>query len=151
MRSVFRVLITIASLAFCATAASAQTDAGALRILVTDATQSVVPGATVDVVNAATNDRRTGVTDSTGYAQFVPVARGTYTVTVTLAGFKNVEVTNVRVDVNERRFLPVTLQVAAASETVQVVSKSAVIQTEEGSIGQVIQGAVAVDRFGHAR
>lgn len=145
MRSVFRVLITIASLAFCATAASAQTDAGALRIFVTDATQGVVPGATVDVVNAATNDRRTGVTDSTGYAQFVPVARGTYTVTVTLAGFKNVEVTNVHVDVNERRFLPVTLQVAAASETVQVVSKSAVIQTEEGSIGQVIQGAVAVE------
>jgi hypothetical protein len=123
----------------------ARSTTGALRVLVTDASQGVVPGATVDVVNAATNDRRTAVTDGTGYANFVPVTRGAYTVTVTLSGFKTVEVANVRVDVNERRFLTVSLQVAAAAETIKVVSKSAVIQTEDGSIGQVIQGAVAVE------
>ena len=132
-------------LAWCATPALAQTDTGALRVLVTDASQAVVPGATVDAVNAGTNDRRTAVTDGTGYATFVPVLRGTYTVTVTLTGFKTVEVANVRVDVNERRFLAVSLQVAAAAETVKVLSKSAVIQTEDGSIGQVINGPVAVE------
>ena len=59
-----------------ASPAVAQTDAGALRVLVTDATQGIVPGATVDMVNAATNDRRTSVTDASGYASFVPVSRG---------------------------------------------------------------------------
>ena len=47
--------------------------------------------------------------------------------------------------VNERRFLTVPLEVASVAETVRVVSTPAVIQTEDGSIGQVIQGAVAVE------
>ncbi len=125
--------------------AAAQTDAGALRVLVTDASGGVVPGATVDLVSVATNDRRTAVSDANGYVQFTPIARGTYGVTVTLSGFSTVDVSNVRVDVNERRFLPVTLQVASASETVEVVARAAVLQTEDGSIGQVIKGEVAVE------
>ena len=80
--------------------AAAQTDAGALRVLVTDSSGGVVPGATVDLVSVATNDRRTTVSDASGYAQFTPIARGTYTVTVALSGFSTVSVTNVRVDVN---------------------------------------------------
>ena len=145
MKTLFRFLLSLAGLALLVVPAFAQTDAGALRVLVTDATQGVVPGATVDVLNIATNDRRTGVTDGTGYAFFVPVTRGTYTVTVSLPGFRTVEVANVKIDVNERRFLTVGLQVAVTAETVKVVSKAAVIQTEDGSIGQVIQGAVAVE------
>ena len=62
-----------------------------------------------------------------------------------MAGFQTVDVTNVRVDVNERRFLSVTLVIATATETVEVVSRSAVIKTEEGSLGQVIKGDVAVE------
>ncbi len=125
--------------------AAAQTDAGALRVLVTDSSGGVVPGATVDLVSVATNDRRTTVSDASGYAQFTPIARGTYTVTVALSGFSTVSVTNVRVDVNERRLLPVTLRVASTSETVEVVARTAVLQTEDGSIGQVIKGDVAVE------
>src|SRR5690606_7783150 len=71
--------------------AAAQTDAGAVRELVTDASGGVVPGATVDLVSVATNDRRTAVTDVSGYVQFTPIARGTYGVTVTLSGFSTVE------------------------------------------------------------
>jgi hypothetical protein len=124
---------------------SAQTDAGALRVLVTDSSGGVVPGATVDLVSVATNDRRTTVSDANGYAQFTPIARGTYAVKVALSGFATVEVSNVRVDVNERRLLSVTLRVASASETVEVVARTAVLQTEDGSIGQVIKGDVAVE------
>ncbi|MFP5378351.1 MAG: TonB-dependent receptor domain-containing protein [Vicinamibacteria bacterium] len=126
-------------------AAAAQADAGALRVLVTDQTEAIVPGATVDVTNAATGVTQSGVSDMSGYAQFSPLPRGLYTVRVSLPGFQTVEVTGLRVDVNERRFLPVTLAVASASETVEVVSRAAVIQTEEGSLGQVIKGEVAVE------
>lgn len=135
----------IAVLVSAAGPAAAQTDGGALRVLVSDASGGVVPGATIDLVNVATGDRRSAVSDTDGYAQFAPIARGTYAVTVALSGFSTVEVSNVRVDVNERRFLPVTVQVASASETVEVVARSAVLQTEDGSIGQVIKGDVAVE------
>ncbi|MEZ5317193.1 MAG: TonB-dependent receptor [Vicinamibacterales bacterium] len=145
VRGALIVIACLLGLVANARPASAQTDAGALRVLVTDPSDAVVPGATVEVVNAATNDRRTAVSDATGYAQFVALARGTYTVHVTLSGFRAVDVSNVRIDVNERRFLPVTLAVAQAAETVEVVARSAAIQTEEGSIGQVIKGDVAVE------
>ncbi len=125
--------------------AAAQTDAGALRVLVTDQSQAVVAGATVEVTNIATTTLLTGVADSSGYATFAPLPRGVYVVKVTLGGFRTVETTNVRVDVNERRFLSVSLAVVTAAETVEVVSRSAVIQTEEGSLGQVIKGDVAVE------
>ena len=85
------------------------------------------------------------MSDAAGYGHIAPLPRGLYTVRVALDGFQSVEVTNVRVDVNERRFLTVTLGVASATETVEVVSRAAVIQTEEGSLGQVIKGDVAVE------
>ena len=72
-----------------------------------------MPGATIEVTNAATGALHAGVSDASGYGQFAPLPRGVYTVHVSLPGFQSIDVTNVRVDVNERRFLPVTLAVAA--------------------------------------
>jgi hypothetical protein len=125
--------------------AVAQTDAGALRVLVVDESKAVVPGATIEVRNTATNALMNAVSDGSGYGQFAPLPRGIYVVRVALPGFQTVDVTNVRVDVNERRFLSVTLVIATATETVEVVSRAAVIKTEEGSLGQVIKGDVAVE------
>ncbi|GMV21782.1 MAG: hypothetical protein AMXMBFR57_17310 [Acidimicrobiia bacterium] len=144
MRRVVTVLLTMVAACVAATA-SAQTDGAALRVRVSDASGGVVPGATVTVLNVGTNDTRSATSDAEGYAQFVPVTRGTYSVTVALSGFSTASVTNVRIDVNERRFLPVTLQVASASETVEVVARRATLQTEDGSVGQVIKGEVAVE------
>jgi hypothetical protein len=125
--------------------AAAQTDAGALRVLVADQTEGVVPGATVEVTSSSTGLTQAGVTDMSGYSQFAPLPRGIYIVRVSLPGFQTTELSNVRVDVNERRFISVTLAVATATETVEVVSRDAVIQTEEGSLGHVIKGEVAVE------
>ena len=95
--------------------AVAQTDAGALRVLVVDDSKAVVPGATIEVRNTATNTMLTAVSDGSGYGQVAPLPRGSYVVRVTMAGFQTVDVTNVRVDVNERRFLSVTLPIADGS------------------------------------
>ena len=50
------LLITFNALGITGTAV-AQTDSGALRVLVTDQSEAVVPGATIEVVNAATETR----------------------------------------------------------------------------------------------
>src|SRR5687767_9724875 len=97
-----------------ASLAAAQTDAGALRVLVVDDSKAVVPGATIEVRNTATNALLSAVSDGSGYGQFAPLPRGIYVVRVALPGFQTVDVTNVRVDVNERRFLSVTLVIATA-------------------------------------
>ncbi len=136
--------LVLASLWLAIAPAEAQQDAGTLRVLVHDATAAVVPGASVDLANAGTSATTSATSDDEGYASFAAVPRGTYRVLVALSGFRTVEVADVVIDVNERRFLTVRLEAAATSETVQVTARRAALQSEEGSLGQVIQGSVAV-------
>ena len=123
--------------------ARAQMDAGALRARVTDQSGGVVPGATATLTNSASGVARDVVSDGEGYITFTPIERGTYSLRVTLAGFRTHEVKDITVDINERKFFRVALEPAAISETVQVTASGRTLQTEEGSLGQVIRGDVA--------
>ena len=119
----------------------AQQDAGTLRVLIQDA-GGVVPGASVVVTNTATNVSVTQVSNDQGYAVFSPIPRGTYTVSATLQGFQPVRVSNVTIEVSQSRLLPVTLAVANVNETIEVTAQSAVIQTEDATLGQVLRSEV---------
>ncbi len=125
--------------------ARAQMDAGSLRTLVSDQTGAVVPGATVTLTSAATGVARDVVSDGEGYATFSPLQRGAYHLRVALSGFRTRELKDVTVDVNERKFLRVALDAATVSEAVTVTASQRSLQTEEGSLGQVIQGRIAVE------
>ncbi len=70
-----------------AAAANAQTYQGALRGAVRDA-QGVIPGAEVALVNEYTNAERLAMTNEVGEYAFASVLPGTYTVRVSLPGFK---------------------------------------------------------------
>lgn len=61
--------------------------------IVTDPSKAVVPGAAVTVRNEKTGAIREASTDPSGYYSVVSLPPGTYTVTVSLSGFKKVEVT----------------------------------------------------------
>jgi len=125
--------------------ALAQTDAGALRVLVVDPTGSVIPGADVRVTNVETNASDSRASNEEGYANFSPLTRGRYVVDVALTGFKNVRIVDVSLDVQQNRLLRAVLDVAQVTESVEVSAQPAPVQTEEGSLGQVIRGEVAVE------
>src|SRR5580765_2121253 len=63
---------------------------------VVDKDGGVVPGATVVAKNNATGESLTTTTNSSGVYSFPTLTAGTYTVTITLQGFKTVQVTSVR-------------------------------------------------------
>jgi outer membrane receptor protein involved in Fe transport len=123
----------------------AQTDSASLRVLVEDPSQAAVAGAKIELLSRGTGLRLEGVTSSDGYGIFSPIPRGSYDMTVDAAGFKKVRLTEVVINVDERRLLRVKLDVATVSETVEVTANAASIQTEQGSLGQVISGKTAVD------
>src|SRR6185437_922426 len=88
------MLKTLAQMFFClaiivgATSITfAQASTGVLKGTVTDATGALVAGASVEVVNDATSDKRTATSadDGTFIVPNLPV--GTYTVTATATGF----------------------------------------------------------------
>lgn len=118
-------------------------DAGSLRALIADQSGAVVPGATVSLTNAGTGLSRELVSDNEGYVAFTPIQRGTYDLRVTLSGFRTREIKTITVDVNERKFVRVALETAGVTETVEVTASARTLQTEEGSLGQVIRGEVA--------
>ena len=81
--------------------------------------------------------------DGTFVIASLPV--GTYTITVTAAGFKQTVVTNVKTDVGTAATVSIVLEVGAASEMVTVTSGAEVLQKETTSVGAVLTGRQIIE------
>jgi outer membrane receptor protein involved in Fe transport len=125
--------------------APAQTSMGTVNGTVTDATGAVVPGATVALVNEATNIRAERVTNNAGYFNFVNVRPGTYVLTVQLTGFTTAKVPAFAVGVNETVSRSLSLKVGEMTETVEVTAQSELLQPSSAELGQVIEQRVIRD------
>ena len=101
---------------------------------VSDNTKAAVPGATVTLINKATNLAREGTSRSDGTYSFVNVPPGTYTVRVVLAGFKESLRENVPISANTVSRVDVSLEVGQLSEAVTVQSEQKLLQTDSGSL-----------------
>jgi hypothetical protein len=137
-----RLLLTL--FAACA-ALLGQTDSGSIRVFVVDPSSAKIDNAAVKLSNVNTGVSLARVTDSDGYATFSPVVRGGYTIDVAKAGFQKTLVTDLSLDVDEHKLVRVSLQIASVNATVEVSASANIVQSEQGSLGQVIQGNVAVD------
>ena len=88
----------------------AQTYHGGLRGLVREQ-GAVVPGAGVDLINEATNVSRHTQTNNVGEYAFINVDPATYTVKVTMQGFKTIENKGVRIGTQQFVTLDFALEV----------------------------------------
>ena len=148
----FAVLLTAA-------AASAQVRiTGAITGLVTDPSNAVVPGATVQLTDEGTGITQETVTNTAGAFQFPNLSSGTYTVTVTLSGFQTAAYKKVAVEASRATDLRITLSVGNASETVTVNGASPILETTQNMVATTIPRDQIVelplgsrDAFGLAR
>ncbi len=101
---------------------------------VTDNTKAAVPGAAVTIIHKETNLAREGTTTSDGTYRFVNVQPGTYTVRVTLTGFKESVKENVPVSANAVSRVDVGLEVGQLTEAITVQSEQKLLQTDSGSV-----------------
>ena len=138
-------LLLFLALLITPTAAFAQTSMGAVNGVVTDSSGGVLPGATVTLVNVATNVEDVRVTNESGYFTFVNVRPGTYTLTVELQGLKTARISKFVVAVNETVARNVTLEVGALTEVVEVRAQSELLQTSSAELGNVIEEKVIRD------
>jgi hypothetical protein len=111
------------------TGAWAQTFRGAINGTITDQSGAVVPGASVEAVETATNASHKSITSSAGEFAFPDLPVGSYTVSVTASGFKSEKIDKVPVIAGATYSLPVKLGVASAGETVEVTADSLAIDT----------------------
>ncbi len=135
MTEVFRrscAACTIALLIPLAAVAAAQNVTGTISGTVADEQKQVIPGATVTVINEATNDPRVVTTGPTGDFHATNLPPGTYTVRVEMASFRTAERTRIVLSAAERLSVgTLTLQIGNLGETVTVESSGTQVNPAE--------------------
>src|SRR6187200_423129 len=112
--------------------ASAQTVTGTMSGTVTDQQGRIVPGATVTIVNEATNDTRSTVTAAAGDFLVTNLQPGQYTLRIALQSFRTLERKNIVLSAGERLAVSnLTLELGSVGETVTVESKGTHVNTAE--------------------
>jgi outer membrane receptor protein involved in Fe transport len=96
---------------------------------VTDASGAVVPSAVVTLKSSDTGATQTASTNASGSYRFTLLKPGHYVVSVSLTGFRTAERT-VDVAVGQIAAANLTLEVGAASQTVEVTASTPLVSTE---------------------
>jgi hypothetical protein len=122
----------------CVAPLRAQVDAGAILGTVTDASGSAIHGATVTLTNEGTSATISTTTGNDGNYKFTPVRIGNYKLTVTFQGFETITRPHVSVNVGENVVADFTLKPGNVTTTVEVTAAAPVLQSQDASVGQVI-------------
>ena len=104
---------------------------------VTDKSGAVVSGAEVVAKSKATDLTRTATTSDTGYFRFELLPVGTYTVTVTKAGFGTVSQT-IETLIGQVATVNAELKPGATSEVIEVTSEALLVDQTKTSVSQNI-------------
>ncbi len=111
----------------------------AVQGVVTDSTGSVVPGATVTLVNTATNASIEAQTNDDGLYRFNNLAPGTYRITASKSGFKRKLVENAAVSAESVSRYDIALEPGDISAEVTIDGSDAVtLETETPSLSRNI-------------
>src|SRR5467141_2051967 len=114
--------------------ALAQITTGTVSGNVKDAQGGVIPGATVVLISETRGTKSApAVSNETGSYVFPNVTPDTYTVEVTLEGFKTAKMGGIIVSGGDRVGMPpLTLETGAIAETITVIGESPLVQTQSG-------------------
>ncbi len=124
---------------------AAQATSGNLVGSVIDPSGALVPDATVEVTNTATNVKNSTKTDPAGHYQIENLPAGNYDVRVTHPGFNEATLRNVAVRLNITSTQNVQLAIGDVSTVVEVAETAAVIDTTTSQISSTFQTRESID------
>ena len=122
---------------------SAQTNEASLSGIVSDSTGSVIPGATVNLIDMTRGITRTAVSNETGAYQFPFIQPGTYDVEATLDGFKTLRRAGLVLSAAQSARVNLTLEIGGLTETVTVDASAGPLSTASAQISEVINSQKA--------
>src|SRR5215475_14559884 len=134
-----RLAALLAFMLFAAPALFSQSSNGTISGTVSDVSRAVIPGVSVTATNGATGVVTTVLSNDAGVYNFPSLLPGTYKVTAELSGFRTETFNDVRLGNAAQLRLNVTLEVAAAAQSVEVsVDAANLITTSSSSVGEVL-------------
>ena len=113
-------------------------DTGAIAGTVSDPSGALVPRAAVVINSQGNGEKRDLATDAEGNFSVQFLAPGNYDLTVRAAGFEPFILTGVRVQITEVSRVKLQLALAGAKEQIAVSAARPLLQTENATLGRVI-------------
>ncbi|MDQ6699642.1 MAG: TonB-dependent receptor, partial [Acidobacteriota bacterium] len=130
---------------FSALPALAQQTTATLVGTASDASGAVLPDVSIRATNLATNVARDTKTDATGGYSVPSLPAGDYTVTATRQGFQTQKADRIKLEVSQTPRLDFQLKVGDVSESIEVSASAAILQTENSTVGSVIDAGKIVE------
>src|SRR5438046_5921326 len=106
---------------------------------VVDPAAARIPGASVIVLNTETGIKTTTETNNIGYFLLPTLPPGNFRVTISGKGFKTTEVSDVKLEADQRRTLNVALDVGTQSATVSVQAEAAAVEVSDVRLASTLE------------
>ncbi len=147
MSNKFNVAAVSLAICFCLSAVplSAQQESASITGQVTDVSGAVVSGARVTIRNQASGASFVSIADSDGFYRAPQLRPGTYTISVIASGFSTAVREGIEARVNDRLRVDMPLQIGTVSESVLVTGAPPLLQTEDSTVGQVVDNQKIVE------
>ena len=137
-RNIISSFFLALAMLFVAPFAGAQSTGGRIRGTVSDPSGASVTAATVTLLNEATHSAHEVQTSAGGEYIFIEVPVGSYEIDVTQAGFKKFVRKGIALDLNQVISIDITLQLGAATESVEVTGAPPIVDTSSTQLGAVV-------------
>src|SRR5437867_884789 len=112
---------------------------GGITGVVSDPSGAVIPGVMITVTNPQTNFTRTAISNETGNYSFPSLLPGLYDVRAGLAGFQSEVRAGVELQVQQTARIDFQMKIGSVSETVNVLGGAPLLNTENSTVGTVIE------------
>ncbi len=148
------LLLVLLAASFLAISSFGQVTDGNLVGTIYDVSGKVVADAGVSARNTATGVLAETKSDQSGAYRFNNLPVGSYSVTVSSAGFKSSQLNDLSVELNKTATANITLTIGTTTESVEVVDSSTLIDTTTAQIANIFSSrlsselAVAADPAG---
>lgn len=122
-----------------------QVDTGSIVGTVADSQQQRIPEAAVRLKNDSTGVERTTRSDRDGNFSFSPIQIGTYSISIERGGFDRYVQTGIRISAQTTVQVNAVLRIGEVSQTVEVAATAPLLEAQNSSLQQVINGRSITD------
>src|SRR5690348_12048220 len=117
---------------------AAQVDTGSILGTIRDQSGGTISGAKVTLTNEGTGAAVDTQSRPDGSYIFTPVRIGTYSVSTAYPGFQTSRQTQINVNIQHQVVVDFSLVPGQITQTIEVAATPELLQTQSGSVGQVI-------------
>jgi hypothetical protein len=112
---------------------------------ISDPSGASIPGARITIQNQQTGQARTANADGQGNFEFSFLPVGTYTLSVEAGGFQKAQISAFQLNVDQVSRIDVKLSLGQTTESIDVEAGAVLMQTENATVGTVIDSAKVVE------